>query len=587
MEKTVVTTTPVVDNSVVLIIANRINAFDAANSFLARRGLKCIMASNVKQAIKFIPEHKPAFVLLSWNIKNSNIHKTYKLISTTFKCFVIVYAENSDGKTATDLVASRLPEIMQAPVSGPSIYMKIQRILKARADALEGDTNPGIRETSGSTEESPAIAISGADIPKEGEWQLRGQDKVTNKSVWELAAKDTKHKGKAGIYTFKGTGPPKKKSSGGWQTDGGEAFFEEKKLKKNTQTAFTEKELEELALQLEENSDDTSENTGEAKDELAPTPLMESENSSKPDSIIQKGISNNSKLMEAIQKGASGNEFEDVTKGSNEIIDVVLPSEDTQDSGHSSTADETPPVLQTSIHPNIGSIEGKNTNSVLAKSTFMSLQSVVVAQDSNDTKKVNQVKKLAVITINTTQYRGYLLITSSNDKNINDDILNELKKHIHAHLKGYGEVIDNLKHIFVEVESIDFKQWGKQAADFIALAPHYLEEWAVAFFPFQNIAPKLEVKNQNRVGVDINDIFPNVPLTFDLCMHLPINNRNFIYCRTGQHISDKQKARMQEAKSHKLFISPDAVNNFMEFFISYNVKAKALEYKNDLYIVAS
>lgn len=122
----------------VLIIAHKQSQFASAAAFLGRRGVTTAVRGNIKDGVQYITSKKATLVFLSWNLPHANILKTHQLLTKNLKLDCVVFAEIGDGKTAAELNASQLPEVMQSPVSGPGLYMRIQKILKAKEDLKNG-----------------------------------------------------------------------------------------------------------------------------------------------------------------------------------------------------------------------------------------------------------------------------------------------------------------------------------------------------------------------------------------------------------------------------------------------------------------
>lgn len=624
------------NDQAILIIANRPKSFESAANFLSRRGHPCSAVSNIKQAFKILTEQKPGYVFLSWNLKNSNTLKTVKLITTTFNSYVVVFAEVADSKTAAELASARLPEIMQAPVSGPGIYMKIQRIIKAKEEAESSGESKGHSKVSSnrSEEKTEVISVSASDVPQEGEWERKGRDEKTGQDIWSLKTKGaSKVDGKSGTYTFKGDKPPVRSKKGGWATDEGEISFEAKVAVKKPEKNFTEKELEELASQalIDGKSldalpaeDDTEDDeygsimkigknppkhkprgevilqNGGPKKEKGMLDLSK-DAQEREDLIIQKGQKGSSKQMQATQEGPNANEYketQEAAKGKQFSLtqEGNAPNDNefnkTQKGPSANSFNETQqgpaqnkhnltqkgqPAVLGSRSPK-ANVNGKSADSVLARSILKSLQESLVYDEQAAIEEIGDVKKVAVMTINSQKFQGYLVATSSQEEP-RKDILETLKDKIGKYLNESGEFLKDFEHFDITIEQVNFKAWSDQFAEFIALAPHQREQWGLAFFPFDGVQPNIEKKGEGMVAVDVVDVLPEALLGFDLFIHFPINNRYFLYCKNGQYISENQRTRMQKAKVHRFFIKESDVLSFQTFCVKNRVNGKVVEYK--------
>lgn len=228
--------------NLILIVANRPKSFESAANFLSRRGYPCSVVADIKHAIKIVTERKPAYVFLSWNLKNAKLMQTYNMLTRTFKMLTIVYAESPDSKTAAELSSSGLPEIIQSPVSGPGMYMRIQKIVKAREEA--GAVVPGANGVT-------TIEAKTEDLPESGTWEESGTDQKTQQKIWRFKTDASTHKGKKGDFTFKGKKPPIKDASGKWavdEKDKGYLGFETQAPKNNIH--LSDEEIEAIASRI-------------------------------------------------------------------------------------------------------------------------------------------------------------------------------------------------------------------------------------------------------------------------------------------------------------------------------------------------
>jgi hypothetical protein len=124
----------------VLIIAHKHSQLASVAAFLTRRGVPCSVKGNIREGINHIISQKVTFVFLSWNLPGANIIRTHQVLTQHFKAECIVFAERPDGKTAGEISNSKLPEIMQGPLSGPGLYLRLQKILKDKGELHKLDT---------------------------------------------------------------------------------------------------------------------------------------------------------------------------------------------------------------------------------------------------------------------------------------------------------------------------------------------------------------------------------------------------------------------------------------------------------------
>lgn len=570
----------------IIIIANRPKQFESAANFLSRRGHPCSVVADIKQAFKKISELKPAFIFLSWNLRSANTLKTFLLLNKTFKSTVIVFAEQTDSKTAAELAASQLPETMQAPVSGPGIYMKIQRIIKAREEAAATVGGSGTSSPAGHSSEAESISIeaTAADVPSEGSWERAGKDRKSGKTIWKFSADENKtHKGKKGFYTFKGEKPPEKSKSGKWETQESNEFTfeaqgEPTRSFRSADEAFSklsEKELEELANQAIdgrapvapiEEDDEGSEfgsvmKLGGKKPKEGDVIDQTQKGSQAPGfSLTQTGPSANAHNI--IQEGTKPKDFNVTQTGSEQNrYDVVAPGTNTKREDK---------VLALTQEPRVS---GRNFESLLAKSTLKALEDSCQSKSGEQVAQITEVQNVAVMIINSTRFQGYLVATSSEQQSVSAEVLEKIKNNVYKYMKDSGETLFNFEQFEMSLSKVDFKDWSDQSAEFLAMADHKTEQWGVAFFPFEKVVPNLEKKGDNMVAVELFDVMPEAQLPFDLYIYLPVNSRYFLYCKKNQYISENQRQKMSSSNVQKFFIKESDISNFKAFCVNNKLNA--------------
>ena len=83
----------------ILIITSSVKGLEGAASFLSRRGWPTAVLSSVSQAIEYIAEKQPDFVLISLNHPNPSMAKVPDLITSSFRVTCIAFVENQDNSS--------------------------------------------------------------------------------------------------------------------------------------------------------------------------------------------------------------------------------------------------------------------------------------------------------------------------------------------------------------------------------------------------------------------------------------------------------------------------------------------------------
>src|SRR5665213_2146874 len=90
----------------VLVLVNENSPVFPALLFLRRHGYKIKVIHQIMDSIRELTETKPDVLLISWNLKKTDVRKAYQLLSTKFDALCIVFGEDNNNKTSTNMMAS-------------------------------------------------------------------------------------------------------------------------------------------------------------------------------------------------------------------------------------------------------------------------------------------------------------------------------------------------------------------------------------------------------------------------------------------------------------------------------------------------
>lgn len=165
------TSQPIDVNSVkikLVILCKNKNALESSSSYLNRRGWETTVTTDVRALFKLIGVSSPDFVMLSVNAVTNKIAQMPKIITQTFNIPVITFGEASDTKTLKHLQDIRANYTFQGTASGPGLHRKIKAILQEMyaADEITKQTNDGL----------PPSLNEFANRRKQGEGQFESEN---------------------------------------------------------------------------------------------------------------------------------------------------------------------------------------------------------------------------------------------------------------------------------------------------------------------------------------------------------------------------------------------------------------------------
>ncbi len=571
----------------VLIIAHKQSQFAAAASFLTRRGFPCTVKGNIRDGLQFITKQKATHVFLSWNLPGANIVKTYQLIAKTFKVDCVVYAEKADGKTAAELTMSRLPEVMQAPVSGPGLYMRIQKLIKQKE---EGPTlTPAERKAALQQQRAASITLKSAkEVPTDGTWENAGVDPEDGQPIYRFKSNNPNHKHK-GTFTFKGPKPPELDKDGNW--GGGSGVFKHESDEKDESTGnlvnfqksgpkYSEEDFQSAngddslndisdllsEADLGELASQTETGIGQAED------LSANENGLNTEELDATLDSAEAEDHEASSDGADTTKSGSwKSKRSKEPKDYgsVLNVAKKVDKKESALPEYEQTAAKESLVINIEpKMKSNGPTSLLAEKVLEAIKNSTKPSGKID-KKIEELNEAKALTIHSSRFNGYLLLASANGILKNDETFQNIKDHLIILLDKVGEKLLNLEELDLDLQGLQIDIWAQEHAEFIISSSHEGQEIMCAFISTVGTLPKVkENPDPKMVTIGSDDLAANTKSKFNLYLHLPKNNKYIRYLRPGDTINSQHVEKFEKHQLNDLHIKKDELKSFKEYFAS-------------------
>ncbi len=170
-------------NVTLLIVCKKKESFENAANYLMRRGWKAAVTADVMGAFKQIGTLKPDFVLLSVNLPTPKIGQLPALVTNTFNVPVITFGEGTDVKTQRLLQDVRASYTMQGQISGPGAHRRIKTILQDMYRTEEDIARRPNSRAQNSGEETTQTIRGKALTNDEGAVQIKGQERGSDGGI--------------------------------------------------------------------------------------------------------------------------------------------------------------------------------------------------------------------------------------------------------------------------------------------------------------------------------------------------------------------------------------------------------------------
>lgn len=151
-------------------------------NFLTHHGHTVKVARSFLEAFELIESFEPQAVLLSWSLKDTEVKKTYNILTESMGISCIVFAEESSAKTSLTLMNSGIHHHLLPPLSGGAIHTKIESLLRSPRSKLP---------------DNAVIVVSADDVDPQTQWEQAVD------TIWRgrMGAKDSES---VKFYYFKG-----------------------------------------------------------------------------------------------------------------------------------------------------------------------------------------------------------------------------------------------------------------------------------------------------------------------------------------------------------------------------------------------
>lgn len=146
-------------NKKLLIIKAKPGGLGTVEGFLKNRDWTIKSTTNLKEALIFLVQEQPQFVMVSIDHPNRKVRNLPKILAQAFPVCVIVFAEENSAASFNMLNTSNSEYVLYPPVTGPAVERTVNKFYKDQN--AKGITNPFQRNGSVGADGDGVIAIKG------------------------------------------------------------------------------------------------------------------------------------------------------------------------------------------------------------------------------------------------------------------------------------------------------------------------------------------------------------------------------------------------------------------------------------------
>ncbi len=603
-----------------LIVKPSAGSMKGVEQFLRNRDWSLATTHELKDAIIFLSQNKPSFVLICVDHANPKIRKLPQIVNSAFPCCVMVYAEKASPNTFKVLMDSGVEYKINPPITGPAIERAVNKYIRDLEQASKqqnqnaenaaaalrnpNTTNQTINSANAKSNFEINVEIKGSGLKPDSHLTLdkKSQEPTTlnnlaqslllqlNNDDWE--APKAKAASSTAAYSPSHYGKDKN----------GENLVIQKPAKSGKNSPS------ESDLALEINTKNRSVKGGHSEGQAHEAnqngiPIGENQ------SAIQSGKGSDLLVGKAGKRTDKSGSFESgtnhdangadisIAKTKNnsagpqhpgvdpeDLRDLIIPeSQNKETSKLPWLPTAAPKKTEAIVGQEIDDLEAareKNQadaihirkdgffdkSSIFVKGVNQSLDDTVVKGDGKIENRLEQNSQFACIIVESARFSGYLVAAMGKDKKIDNHFIELIRVKLMKFLKDNGETIENESNLQLKVRQVDFEGWAIEYAQFLRKSVHKGNEVAMAFFPFASAqTPVSESATATMVSVKTEDIQTDTPLEFNMYIYLPSNKKYILYTPEGGMFLSEQKKRLSKQGVLKMHIQKEDVQNLSKF----------------------
>ena len=466
-----------------LIIKSHPQSLGPVEGFLLNREWKVKSTSNLKEALAYLVQNQPQFVMISIDHPNKKVRNLPKVLSQALPVCVIAFAESSTSASIKNLSDCAAGYAIFHPVTGPAVERMVNKYYK------DLQTNPSA-------------------FSNRGEWNQVG-------------------KGGAGVIAIKG--------EGNLGTSEAAQNFLASLMSIDGGTMATGNASGMLNGQSG-NEDSATMMSSQATSASAMNPsFAQGSTSANPSSTSQGSSSSN-----PLSPDYRGPTIADSLSGD-------LPSANARktDGGWAPLEVNKKNPQNRRSHDDDSKSSTRGEDSLILKGVRDAMEKACIQLPDPQVVELEQASHVACILVESSRFSGYLIAATAKDQVIDRTFVEKIRSRLFRFLRDNGEQIEDNESMPMKLKQVPFMDWALECADFLRKSIHEGNEVALAFFPRSDLrAEILDSADSEMAAVNIQELAADTTVEFNIYIHLPRNNRYVLYTPCGGIFFNAQKERL-------------------------------------------
>lgn len=572
-----------------LIIKSHPQSLGPVEGFLKNRDWDIKSTHNLKEAMVFLVQNQPQFVMVSIDHPNKKVRNLPKVLSQAFPVCVIAFAEHSTPTSVKVLNDCNSGYAIYHPITGPAVERMVNKYHKDQSASASSGSAQRTWENSGSNG-SGVIAIRGGEAGADGT-ATSSQNFLTN-LLGALESNSTSG-------NFAGFAP----GIGGDDNmsavqPGMEGYIPPTSQDPNANG---------IAGGFG-NSANSVNGIGGSQDSANGANSVGGTNAHGMNSYgnhpgaygngnSANGMNGNGPFMNdpyANPNGMPGFGGANGSQGASDSLDPNDPSYDPYGDGGGSSYSHRKkndtgwsPMAADGRKQNAKGLKetadevAKDPGSLILKGTRDAMDKACIITERK--RKIEMATNVACILVESGRFSGYLVAAMAQHLTIDVQFVEKIRSRLFKFLSENGENLANNETMPIRIKQVPFAAWAVEHAEFLRKSVHEGNEVAMAFFPHADLKAEIAPSpDEEMAAVKINDIRTDVPVEFNLYVHLPRNNRYVLYTPQGGVFLGEQKSRLVNQGVTQLHILRMELQNLDKYRAQNFLNDKIDEYETQL-----
>ncbi len=562
-----------------LIIKSHPQSLGPVEGFLKNRDWEIKSTHNLKEAMVFLVQNQPQFVMVSIDHPNKKVRNLPKVLSQAFPVCVIAFAEHSTPSSVKILNDCNSGYAIYHPITGPAVERMVNKYNKdqsanPQAAAAQrswdgaGGNGSGVIAIRGGEAGGDANSTSTQNFLANLMGALDGNAANGNVAGFAqgLNADESMtaiQPGMAGYIPPTSQDPDANGFAGGGQQNnqnGANGFMG------GTQDgAFGSDSPFSNQNPYGQNGNEYNHNSRPSENNEA------GENSDRPGFRAHNGGAAASDTLDPNDPNydpyGDGGESSYAGRKKNETMWAPMEADGKNKKQHAlrETADEV----------------AKDPGSLILKGTREAMEKACVISEKK--RHIEIATNVACILVESGRFSGYLVAAMAEHLSIDIHFIEKIRTRLFKFLSDNGENLQNNETMPIKIKQVPFAAWAVEHAEFLRKSVHEGNEVAMAFFPRADLKADVTTSpDEEMAAVKIHEMRTDVPVEFNLYVHLPRNNRYVLYTPEGGVFLSEQKTRLVNQGITHLHVLRMELQNLDKYRAQNYLNDKIDEYHGQL-----